>query len=104
MYPQPVNHQPNLQAKAAEFTPKVSLVVPISSIARSDRWLIHHRLHQLNLTCNCPSDGSLWVEIDNSVEAMLVWSVVQRFLTSRKQQIDWLERCKDSPLLTTNSN
>jgi hypothetical protein len=65
----------------------------ILDIARSDRWFIQHRLQELSINCCCPSDGTLWVEVHHSLEAILVRSTVYHLKASRQEQIDWLERC-----------
>jgi hypothetical protein len=57
------------------------------------RWQIYYRLQELKIPCWCPADGSLRVEINDSVSAFLVRSTVQQFLAPRQELVDWLERC-----------
>lgn len=72
------------------FQPLASQIVEIS---RPNRWQVYHRLQELMISCWCPNDGSLRVEVNNSIEAILVRSVVQQFIASRGELIDWLECC-----------
>jgi hypothetical protein len=65
----------------------------VVNVSRSDRWQIYKRLQELMIPCWCPADGSLRVEINNSVDAVLVRSTVQQYVASRQELRDWLERC-----------
>ncbi|MCS7030659.1 MAG: hypothetical protein NZL92_03885 [Gloeomargarita sp. SKYG116] len=58
-----------------------------------ERWTIRARLQELGVNCECLEGGSLAVEITNSWVAILVSMVLFRFVTSRRQQVEWLERC-----------
>ncbi|MDY6901452.1 MAG: hypothetical protein SWZ49_25755 [Cyanobacteriota bacterium] len=60
------------------------------------RWQIYHRLQELNIPCACRSDGSLQVQINNWIAAILLHSTVIQFTASRQSLIDWLERCWDN--------
>ena len=71
----------------------------ISSIQRCDRWSIHHRLQELNVTCACPADGSLRVAVDNVADLVLAHSAIRQFITSRQDQADWLDRCWHTQVL-----
>jgi hypothetical protein len=64
-------------------------------IPLSDRWQIYHRLQELTINCSCPADGSLRVQVNNLLEAVLIRSTVMQFLASRHELVDWLERCWD---------
>ncbi|GAB4200912.1 MAG: hypothetical protein Fur006_52820 [Coleofasciculaceae cyanobacterium] len=68
----------------------VSQVVNVSRILR---WQIYHRLQELKIPCWCPPDGSLRVEVNDSISAVLVRSTVQQFVAPRQELVDWLERC-----------
>lgn len=68
----------------------VSLVIKIN---RSDRWRVYHRLQELDISCWCPKDGTLWIEIDGWIEAILLRSTLQQFDRSRYELTSWLERC-----------
>jgi hypothetical protein len=70
-----------------------SLGEQILQIPFSDRWLIYYRLQDLMITCSCPPDGSLRVQVNNFQEAILVRSVVMQFFASRYQLVEWLETC-----------
>ncbi|AFZ17183.1 Asr1405/Asl0597 family protein [Allocoleopsis franciscana] len=65
----------------------------IVNVSRILRWQIYHRLQELRIPCWCPADGSLRVEVNDSVSAMLVRSTVQQFVAPRQELVDWLERC-----------
>lgn len=65
----------------------------IVEIPVSDRWRIYHRLQELMIPCSCPPDGSLVVEVNDAIAAVLVRSTVQHFLATRQELLDWLNRC-----------
>ncbi|MES1022218.1 Asr1405/Asl0597 family protein [Gloeocapsa sp. BRSZ] len=65
----------------------------IVEIPVSDRWRIRHRLQELMIPSWCPADGSLVVEIDSAIAAILVRSTVQQFVATRQELLSWLERC-----------
>ncbi|OKH27802.1 Asr1405/Asl0597 family protein [Chroogloeocystis siderophila] len=65
----------------------------IVEIPVSDRWRIHHRLQELMIPAWCPADGSLVVEVDSAITAILVRSTVQQFVATRQELLNWLERC-----------
>lgn len=74
------------------------VAVPLSdthivAIPRIDRWRIYHRLQELMIPCWCLPDGSLRVEVQTGVSALLLRSVVQQFMASRQEMVNWLERC-----------
>ncbi len=58
-----------------------------------DRWYIHHRLQELAIASHCLPNGSLWIEIINDWEALVVCAVIKTLNTSRSELIDWLEVC-----------
>lgn len=76
----------------------------VSSIQRCDRWSIHHRLQELNITCACPADGTLRVEVNHALDLVLTRSAVRQFITSRQDNIDWLDRCWSTPVLSTTDH
>lgn len=65
----------------------------IVTIARSDRWQVCYRLQELDISCTCPADGNLVVDLDTPVALAQLWSVMQQLTGSRQQMIEWLERC-----------
>lgn len=71
---------------------QISLEQPIE-IPRCDRWRIHHRLQELNISSSCPADGSLRVEVHNGIEMLLIHSIIQQFTAPRQDLVSWLERC-----------
>jgi hypothetical protein len=62
-------------------------------VSRIDRWFIHQRLQELMIPSWCPDDGSLQVTVNNPLTVVLVRSVVQQFVASRPELVNWLERC-----------
>ncbi|WAL58414.1 Asr1405/Asl0597 family protein [Thermocoleostomius sinensis] len=82
--------------------PSLNLNLPVEhiiAIPRCDRWRIYYRLQELMISCSCPIDGSLRVEINDSTELILVRSIVQQFTASRQELVSWLERCWSTPLI-----
>ncbi|BAT52791.1 hypothetical protein NOS3756_17320 [Nostoc sp. NIES-3756] len=65
----------------------------VLQIPLCDRWQIYHRLQELMIPCSCHADGSLRVQVNSWLTAILVRSTVMQFLGSRQELIDWLERC-----------
>lgn len=65
----------------------------VIAVPRGDRWLIYRRLQELMISCSCPADGTLRVEIDHGIELILVRSAVHQFMASRQELVNWLERC-----------
>ncbi|WP_318013990.1 Asr1405/Asl0597 family protein [Oscillatoria salina] len=65
----------------------------VGTISRSDRWLLYRRLQELKISCWCPADGSLWVEVNHCLDAVLLRSAVQQLVASRPELVNWLERC-----------
>ncbi|KGF73805.1 hypothetical protein DO97_10380 [Neosynechococcus sphagnicola sy1] len=68
----------------------------IIEVSRIDRWRICYRLQELMIPCWCLQDGTLRVEIQSSISAVLLRSVVQQFVASRQELVNWLERCLDA--------
>lgn len=73
--------------------PDIHSSTHVVSVPRIDRWRIYHRLQELKIPCWCLPDGSLRVEVQNSMGALLLRSVVQQFVASRQEMVNWLERC-----------
>ncbi|WP_341531155.1 Asr1405/Asl0597 family protein [Nostoc sp. UHCC 0302] len=65
----------------------------VLQIPLCDRWRIYYRLQELMIPCSCPPDGSLRVQVNNLLEAILIRSILMQFLASRHELVDWLERC-----------
>jgi hypothetical protein len=65
----------------------------VVGISRCDRWQVHNRLQSLMISCSCPTDGSLRVEIHHGIELILLRSVIQQFIAPRQELVNWLERC-----------
>jgi len=69
------------------------LAVPVSTIDRCDRWQVSQRLQELNISCQCASDGQLTIEIQHPIDILQLRSVIQQSTASRTDLLDWLERC-----------
>ncbi|AFY50978.1 hypothetical protein Nos7524_5255 [Nostoc sp. PCC 7524] len=65
----------------------------VLQIPLGDRWQIYHRLQELMIPCSCPPDGSLRVQVNTWLAAILVRSTVKQFLAPRQELVDWLECC-----------
>lgn len=65
----------------------------VIDIPLSLRWQVYHRLQELMISCWCCADGSLRVQINNLLTAVLVRSTLMQLLASRQELIDWLEQC-----------
>ncbi|MBD2777797.1 Asr1405/Asl0597 family protein [Iningainema tapete] len=65
----------------------------ILHIPVSDRWQIYQRLQELTIQCKCHKDGSLRVQVNNCLTAILVRSAVMQFTAPRQELVCWLERC-----------
>lgn len=65
----------------------------VVNVSRILRWQIHHRLQELKIPCWCPADGSLRVEVNDCIAAVLLRSTVQQFVAPRHELVNWLERC-----------
>lgn len=77
-------------------SPTIASVTQVVLVPRSDRWRICYRLQELAIPCWCLPDGSLQVEVQNVHTALLLRSVVQQFMASRPELVNWLERCWES--------
>ncbi|MBW4518453.1 MAG: hypothetical protein KME16_01805 [Scytolyngbya sp. HA4215-MV1] len=62
-------------------------------VSLGDRWRIYFRLQELMIPCACARDGSLRVEVNHGIAAILVRSTVQQFTAPRQDLVNWLERC-----------
>ena len=65
----------------------------IVQIPYDQRWQLYHRLQELNIPCSRLENGSLQVEIDNTIALILLNSTVIQCTASRLSLIDWLKRC-----------
>ena len=88
----------------SKFTRPDVFVSQVAKINRSDRWSVYRRLQELNIPCWCPEDGTLWIEIDRCIHAILVRSTIQQFASTRSELTDWLERCWSTQVLSTSNN
>lgn len=81
-----------------------AFVSQVTKVNRSDRWSVYRRLQELKIPCWCPEDGTLWVEIDDCLNAILLRSTIQQFVSNRYELADWLERCWTTQVLSTSNN
>lgn len=65
----------------------------IVAVQRCDRWSVYHRLQDLDIPCVCPADGTLRVEVNHATALVLARSAIRQFITSRQDDVAWLERC-----------
>jgi len=70
-----------------------TLVVPVSTVSRSDRWLVSQRLQELSISSYCAADGYLHVEITHLIDIAQLRSVVQQLTATRADLLNWLEDC-----------
>ncbi|QOV22341.1 Asr1405/Asl0597 family protein [Anabaenopsis elenkinii] len=80
-----------LTPHSSDFPNHQVLQIPLSV-----RWPILLRLQELMIPCCCHSDGSVEVQVNNLLEAILIRSILMQFLASRYELVDWLERCWDT--------
>lgn len=71
----------------------VALGEQVLQIPLCDRYSIHRRLQELMIPSSCLPDGSLHVQVNSWLTAILVCSTVMQFLATRQELLDWLEYC-----------
>jgi len=69
-----------------------SIAPQLLPVARSDRWQVHYRLQDLEISCRCLTDGSLEMTTPSFAAQIQVWSVLYQLRASRSQLIHLLER------------
>lgn len=70
-----------------------ALNTQIINVPFAERWQIYYRLQELMIPCWCHKDGSLRVQVNNIMSAILVRSTLMQFFASRKELVEWLEQC-----------
>lgn len=70
-----------------------ALISQVAKVSRCERWVLHRRLEELMIPSWCPDDGSLWVEIQHGIDAILLRSTVYQASASRQELVNWLRRC-----------
>ncbi|MDJ0715284.1 MAG: hypothetical protein QNJ54_13845 [Prochloraceae cyanobacterium] len=76
---------------------KISKVVKVNW---ADRWQVYQRLQELEIPCQCVTGEPLCVELDNTKEAIQLWSVVKQLTASRRELVVWLDDCWDMKACT----
>lgn len=71
----------------------------IATVRRCDRWSIYYRLQELNVPCACPADGTLRVDANHATDLVLARSAIRQFLTCRREDVTWLERCWETQVV-----
>jgi hypothetical protein len=59
----------------------------------AERWQVYQRLQELDIPCWCEANEPLTAQIDNTLAAIQVWSVMRQFTLSRQELICTLELC-----------
>lgn len=80
-----------------ESVSSLPLTIPVLTISRCDRWQACQRLQELDIPCDCRTDGHLHVEIHHPIVLLQLRSVIQQITASRTELITWLERCWQTP-------
>jgi hypothetical protein len=65
----------------------------VVQIPLSERWQVYQRLQDLKIPCSCFSDGSLRVQVNSCITALLLRSTLMQIQKPRQELIEWLERC-----------
>ncbi len=58
-----------------------------------DRWIVYHRLQDLQIPCHCCTNQPLQVQLTSPTAVIQLWSVVKQYSASRRELIDWLTNC-----------
>jgi hypothetical protein len=80
-------------SKPVSDTMSHSMIGRIDSLPIGEKWNVRFRLEELSILCECTEDGSLQIHIKHWLELILVCITLLRFTTSRRQQVEMLERC-----------
>lgn len=59
----------------------------------SDRWIVYHRLQELQIPCHCSTNQPLEVQLSSPTEVIQLWSVIKQYSSSRRELIQWLNTC-----------
>ena len=59
----------------------------------ADRWLVYHRLQELEIPCQCSSNQPLTVELRSTMSAIQLWSINKQLTETRQDLINWLNHC-----------
>ncbi|MFH7025827.1 MAG: Asr1405/Asl0597 family protein [Heteroscytonema crispum UTEX LB 1556] len=65
----------------------------VLEVSWADRWVVYHRLQQLDIPCWCETNQPLKVAVSSPAVAIQLWSVVRQFTASRQDLISILQFC-----------
>jgi len=65
----------------------------IVEICWGERWLVYHRLQELNIPCHCASNQPLTVSLRAPIQAIQLWSIIKQLRGSRQELVSWLNSC-----------
>jgi hypothetical protein len=57
------------------------------------RWDIYYRLLELSIPCSCETGEPLRVNIQDTLAAIQLWSVMKQTTAPRDEQVEWLNAC-----------
>ena len=75
---------------SAKFSPEPRQVV---EVPWCDRWLVYHRLQELDIPCFCATHQPLEAQVSSPTAMIQLWSISQQYSASRQELIDWLQIC-----------
>lgn len=58
-----------------------------------DRWVVYHRLRELQIPCSCATNEPLQVQLSSPTAMIQLWSVTKQYSSSRCELIQWLKDC-----------
>lgn len=87
-----------------KFLSTASDLGQVVAVPRGERWSINRRLQELHVTCTCPADGTLRVNVHHAIDLLLVHSVVRQFTNTRQAGAAWLERCWKTQVTCTTDH
>ena len=65
----------------------------VIEVDQCDRWIVYHRLQELNIPCSCEAHKPLQAEASSPTAMVQLWSVTKQYSASREELIDWLKGC-----------
>lgn len=65
----------------------------IVAVNWEDRWQVYQRLQELEIPCWCEINRPLRVKVSSAKQAVQLMSVLRQLTASRRELVQWLERC-----------